>query len=158
MKTVYLAGPITGCSYAGCTDWRTFAAKELLKSGILGLSPMRAKAFLSSEKQLKDTYNCPIACEKGITIRDRLDVCNCDLVLANFLKTDRVSIGAAIEFGWADAFRVPIIWIVENEGNIHDHGMMREIAGFRANTLEKGLDIAKSILYVPSPEEQHQEY
>ena len=22
MKTVYLAGPITGCTYAGCTDWR----------------------------------------------------------------------------------------------------------------------------------------
>jgi NTP pyrophosphatase (non-canonical NTP hydrolase) len=30
--TVYLAGPISGCSYDGCTEWRTFA-KERLAEG-----------------------------------------------------------------------------------------------------------------------------
>ncbi len=44
--TVYLAGPIAGCSYAGATDWRDRAQDVLARDGIRGLSPMRAKEYL----------------------------------------------------------------------------------------------------------------
>lgn len=29
MKTVYLAGPITGLDYKGCNDWREYAKSKL---------------------------------------------------------------------------------------------------------------------------------
>ncbi len=44
--TVYLAGPISGCSYEGCTDWREQVIRDLAQAGIKGLSPMRAKEYL----------------------------------------------------------------------------------------------------------------
>ncbi len=55
--TVYLAGPIAGCSYAGCTDWREYAIGALLDAGIKGLSPMRAKEYLKDvERKLEHPY------------------------------------------------------------------------------------------------------
>ena len=46
MKQVYLAGPITGLTFEGCTDWRDYAIASLADNAIKGLSPMRAKEFL----------------------------------------------------------------------------------------------------------------
>ena len=43
MHTVYLAGPITGLTYDGATDWRHAVAADLNSVGIKGLSPMRGK-------------------------------------------------------------------------------------------------------------------
>ena len=48
MKTVYLAGPITGLTYDGATDWRAYAKARLAKFGIQAVSPMRAKEFLKA--------------------------------------------------------------------------------------------------------------
>jgi hypothetical protein len=36
MKQVYLAGPITGQSFKGCTDWRNYAKVELESVGLIG--------------------------------------------------------------------------------------------------------------------------
>lgn len=43
MKTVYLAGPITGLTFEGCKSWREYAIAKLEPRGIRGLSPLRAK-------------------------------------------------------------------------------------------------------------------
>ncbi len=149
MSKVYLAGPITGLSYASATSWREFAEEYLASRGLVGLSPMRAKNYLSETVKFPMAYGeggNPLSTDKGITTRDRNDVLNCDLVLANFLGADHASCGTAIEFGWADAWRVPVIMVIEPEGNPFDHGMMRSIAGFRVETLETGLELAVAIL------------
>ena len=147
MKRVYLAGPITGLTFGGCTDWREYAQKDLATAGISGISPMRAKDYLRSESIVGDSYeNTVLSCGKGITTRDRWDTMNADLVLVNLLGAERVSIGTMIEFGWADAARNPVITVMEKEGNVHDHSMQREITGFRVETLEEGLNVAKAIL------------
>ncbi len=114
MKSVYLAGPISGCSYEGCTDWREYAKRELSLSEISGTSPMRAKNYLSKEKSISDSYETVLSCSKGITTRDRYDVRTCDILLANLLDAKKVSIGTIGELFWADAFRKPIITIIEN--------------------------------------------
>jgi len=147
MKRVYLAGPITGLTFGGCTDWREYAQKELAAAGIAGVSPMRAKDYLQSEAIVGDCYeNTVLSSSKAIITRDRWDTTTVDLVLVNLLGAERVSIGTMIELGWADAARNPVITVIEQEGNIHDHSMMREITGFRVNTLEEGLNVAKAIL------------
>jgi len=69
MKTVYLAGPIAGCSYAGCTEWRGEAIRHLDEFGIKGLSPMRAKEYLKgAERKLEHPY--PVGTEVRVSWSD----------------------------------------------------------------------------------------
>ncbi len=144
---VYLAGPIKGLSYAGATDWRTHAAGLLHIGGIVALSPMRHKAYLRPEQDIADAYPLsPLSSQRGITTRDRFDVLRCDVVLANLLGAEAVSIGTMIELGWADAARKPVVLVMEPEGNPHDHAMVRELAGFRVPTLNDGLEIVTALV------------
>src|SRR5260221_181803 len=73
MKTVYLAGPITGLDYAGATDWRNEAKLQLALEGITGLSPMRGKEYLSAVKEFTmdgDKYSpfSVMSSNRGITL------------------------------------------------------------------------------------------
>ena len=145
-KRVYLIGPITGCSYDGCTDWRDYVKRDLEFELIIGVSPMRAKEYLHSSASIDLTYDTPLSSARGIMTRDRFDLMTCDVVLANLLGADIVSIGTVMEIAWADMLRKPVILVMEDEGNIHDHPMITEAAGFRVNTLDGGIEIAKAIL------------
>jgi nucleoside 2-deoxyribosyltransferase len=150
LKTCYLAGPITGLDYAGATDWRFYAIEKLRKHGIRGLSPMRAKHYLAHLKSISGTGEeyadlGVLSTQKSVTTRDRYDTRTSDLVLMNLLGAKRVSIGTMIEAGWADAFRVPIVLVIESE-NVHQHMMLREIAGFTVPTLDEALDTIFAIL------------
>ncbi|MBS3074302.1 nucleoside 2-deoxyribosyltransferase [Candidatus Pacearchaeota archaeon] len=151
MGVVYLAGPIMGNDYSGATDWRREAASKLESWGIRAVSPMRGKENLGKERAIKDSYDgseiaTPLTVQKGIVTRDRFDTTSCDLMIANLLDAKKVSIGTMIEYGWADAFRKPVITVMEKEGNVHDHGMVRGLTGFRVETLEEGLLVAKILL------------
>lgn len=144
---VYLAGPITGLTYDGADDWRQKASSQLHYAEIRTLNPLRAKDYLRGLGPLEDQYFdlSPLSTEHGITTRDRFDVFRCDLMVANFEGAIKVSIGTVIELGWADASRTPVVGIWE-DGNPHDHGMVREIVGWRAKTLEEGLRLVEAIL------------
>ena len=147
MKTLYLAGPITGCSYDGATDWRDYVAKNL-PDWISPVSPMRGKEYLSEETSIASAYeDIPLSCQKGITCRDRHGVMNCDMMMVNLLGAEKVSIGSVMEMGWADMIRKPFVLIME-PGNMHDHPMVKETAGFIVDTLDSGINIAKAVLMV----------
>lgn len=146
MYKVYLAGPITGCTYDGCTSWREFAFRELYNEGIVGLDPMRAKDYLANEKCVGDDYDTPLSCSRGIMTRDHWDCIRCDVVLVNLLGATKVSIGTVMEIAWAFECKIPVVLCIEPEGNVHDHAMIREATGFRVNTLDAGLEIVKAIL------------
>lgn len=143
---VYLAGPITGLAWDGATSWRDLAIERLADNGIRGLSPLRGKHYLGRELSIADKYDQHVlSTAKAITTRDRWDCTRADLVIANFIDTERVSIGSVMEIAWADAARVPVILVME-DGNIHDHAMVREVSGFRVETIDEAIDIAISIL------------
>lgn len=147
--TVYLAGPITGLSFEGCTEWREAARERLAAHGIVGLSPMRAKDFLRDLGPIRSSYELPgkaLSTDVGVTTRDRFDCQRADLVLFNFLGAERISIGTCIEVGWADAARRPMIVAMEPEGNPHDYPMIRACAGFRVESLDEALNLALAIL------------
>ena len=146
MDSVYLAGPISGCSYEGCTSWRAYVKEELLLAGIRSVSPMRGKEELADIKELDAVaYEGPLVCPKGITTRDRWDATHCPLLFVNLLGAERVSIGTVMEIAWADLLRTPIVLVME-PGNPHEHCILNEVIGFRTSTLDRGIEITKHIL------------
>lgn len=147
MHLVYLAGPITGLSYDGTTQWRQVAINYLDQFGIRGLSPMRSKDYLVGTTTIEDTYEGSVmSSQRGIYARDKFDCHRADLVLVNMLGAKRVSIGTVMEIAWATANNTPIVLIMEKEGNIHEHGMLREACAFRVETLDDALYVTTTIL------------
>ena len=147
MKTVYLAGPISGCTFEGCTSWRDYAITKLSAHKIKGLSPMRGKEYLASEKIIDGAYSdFVLSCSRGVMTRDRFDTSRCDVLLVNLLGATKVSIGTVMEVAWANLLQKPVIAIIEPTSNVHDHPMIQEAIGFRVQTVDQALDVAISIL------------
>ncbi len=151
---IYLAGPISGCVFNECVDWRDYF-KTLIPKSIQCLSPMRGKDFLKAKGTITDSYenDGPMATQKGIMTRDFFDCTRSDLVIANLLETKIISVGTCMEVAWAFMNKTPLIAIIEEEGNLHDHPMIREAIGFRVTTLEDAANIAQSVLWPKETEE-----
>ncbi len=136
MKYVYLAGPITGTVQADVRPWRQYVS-EKLQEDIVALSPMR--------DSVDTTDDFPLTIEKlrhgkGVVSRDRFDVGRCDLLFVNLLKASRVSIGTVGEIFWADAYRKPVILVMESTNqNPHFHLMLLELAAWRFDTLDEAI-------------------
>ena len=147
---VYLAGPIKGLNYDGATTWREYAKEKLAACGLNGFSPMRAKPYLKNETAIdaSDTnYNqFPMSRDGAVVCRDRYDATTCDVLLVYLLGAKAISIGTITEIGWADSLRVPIVLVMEDSGNPHEHMFLRQLCAFRVNNLDEGLHIVKSIL------------
>jgi len=144
-KSIYLCGPITGESYEEANKWRE-DIKRTLDPKITVYSPMRHKDYLKEETDIAKSYDKFImSTQKAITTRDRMDVFNVDLMISNLLGAKRVSIGSMIEYGWADAKRIPIITVME-EGNIHHHPMLKEISSWIVSDLDEASYIANCVL------------
>jgi len=144
--SVYLAGPITGLSYKGTTDWRN-DVKEQLSPEIDAFSPMRAKYYLLGKTTIADTHDDHIlSTQRGIYTRDMNDCRNRDALFVNLLGAERVSIGTVMEIAWGAAFNKPIIVIMEKEGNIHEHAMLREACPIRVETIEEAVEVTRALL------------
>lgn len=142
---VYCAGPITGLSFEEAADWRE-NLKKMLPPNIELLSPMRGKDHLKGEKKIYTwKEGNPLCSKKGIVTRDRFDVSRCNLFLANLLSSETVSIGTMVEFGWADAYRKPIVTIMRKEG-IYRHPFILELSSFIIENIEEAAEVIKSIL------------
>lgn len=148
---IYLAGPISGCEFDECTDWR-YQFTCLIPRSIQCLSPMRGKEFLKAHGTIEGDYPelGPLATSRGIITRDFFDCTRSDIVLVNFLNSgNRVSIGTCMEVAWAYMARKPLIMISE-EANVHNHPMMAEATGYRVKTIQEAADICKIILCPPN--------
>lgn len=150
MYLAYLAGSISGCSFEGAVDWREEFIKNLPQD-IVGLSPMRGKSYLQNEKNIADAYDDSVlSCSRGITTRDFNDCRRSDALVVNVLGATKVSIGTVMEIAWAKSFNIPIIMVIEKEGNVHDHAMIRESIGFRVESLKEAMHVLK-VLLLPMP-------
>lgn len=152
-RLVYLAGPISGCSYEECTDWRALV-RDSLHPSIETISPMRAKDFIKDiigdnkigvtpETQVFETH--PMSTDKGINTRDYFDVRRSSAVFVNFLGATRVSIGTVMEIAWCRAFNIPVVCVMEKD-NIHQHGMLNYACGYIVDTLQQGIQVLQSVL------------
>ncbi len=144
---IYLAGPITGCNFEDCTDWRE-EFKRMMPKSIQCLSPMRGKEFLKHKGVISGSFPelGPLASSRGIMTRDFFDCNRADLVLVNFFDAPIISVGTCMEVAWAYMSRTPLVCIME-EGNIHEHPMIEEAIGFRVSNLGEAADICQTILW-----------
>lgn len=140
---VYLAGPITGTSYGECTDWRQYVQEQLDDNwNVAGMSPMRHKDYLLQETSMDDTYEDQVmSSQRGIFARDFWDSSRCDALFVNLLGADRISIGTVMEISWAWSARRPCVLVMEKEGNLHEHAMLREACPFRVETIDEGIHV-----------------
>lgn len=146
MSKIYLAGPISGLTYAGSEEWRDEFRRKL-DPRIDAFSPLRGKDYLAMRGPLEGSYSdFPLSTDKGITTRDRFDCMGADIVVFYLLGATRISIGTMIELGWADAALNPAILIMEKEGNVHEHPMLRETTHFRVDNIDDAVKIATLIL------------
>lgn len=149
---VYLAGPITGLSYGGCTDWRDAVSDQLNSDKVECLTPMRGKNFLLNEKAITagleaeyDKYKNVIVTGKGITRRDMFDTLRSTCLFVNMLGAKRVSIGTCMELAWAYQNQIPTIVVME-PGNLHEHVMLVEACTYVVGTIAEGVDLTRFLL------------
>lgn len=146
LPKVYLAGPISGLTYAGGQEWRS-NMKAILAPEIACFSPLRAKEYLRVRGVLEQSYATPLSSDRGIMTRDHNDCLTADLILVNLQACgSRVSQGTLMEIAWGFAYRKPVVAIMERKGNVHDHPMVREAIGFRTDDWEEAVHIVRSIL------------
>lgn len=143
---VYLAGPITGLSYSGATDWRDYV-KCNMDSQLSALTPMRHKQYLQTEVSIAAAYEGnPMSSAKGITTRDRFDCLRADAVLVNLLGAEKVSIGTVMEVAWADSARKQIVVVMDKADAVHAHPMLLECAGYVVDNLDEAISIIERVL------------
>lgn len=154
---VYLAGPITGCSYKGAVDWREAIAEELLALGLRCASPMRGKDYLARKRNIKAMYEreeFPLSTREGIFGRDTFDVANCEILLANLVGADRVSLGTVMEIQRGFDYDRYVLVVME-KGNVHDHPFVHQAASLVVSSLEEAVHTLAVLSepYVPIREE-----
>lgn len=146
MSKIYLAGPISGRTFVESERWREeFKLHFRNRTHVHCLSPLRAKLHLADKGVLEQSYDHPLSSDRGIMTRDHNDCLTSDLIVCNLLGVERVSIGTVMECAWAHAYRKPLVLIID-EGNVHDHPMIREAAGFRVGSVEVAASVAMAIL------------
>ena len=114
MKTIYLCGPINGCTDEECKDWR-----ELIKSKWSGktLDPMRRDYRGKEDESVNE-----------IVEFDKIDVMNSDIILVNY---DKPSVGTSMEMLYAFE-RGKFVVVVAKDGTkispwmrYHSHAIVR---------------------------------
>ena len=102
---VYLAGPITGATYAGANDWREHFSNMLDVRGLVGVSPLRCEPLVGAV-YAPHYSDIQFGTPEAIGAKNRWDVARCDATVA-FLPKDEsevighTSIGTICEVNWA---------------------------------------------------------
>lgn len=142
---IYLAGPISGYTHDESEEWRD-EFKALMPPSIKCYSPLRGKRFLREKGVITQSYSdTPFSTDKGILARDHDDCRRADLIVANLVGAEKISIGTVMEIAWGHAYRNPVLAIMD-PGSVHDHPMIREAVSYRASTVYEAAEMAKTLL------------
>ena len=156
---IYAAGPITGQSYKGATDWY-----DALRTGIPEAEivvPMRGKDWAKRVKKFKcEDYkedfrltdlNAAVSSDNGIYSRDIWDVRRADLLFANLIGGDeakKVSLGTVCEITAAQIFGNLSV-VVSLKNGMHDHPFIRQAAWVFVHDFNDGITAARIALNLP---------
>lgn len=147
LATVYLAGPITGCTDYEANDWRGMVAADLSAYDIIGISPLRCEPLRGERYQLN--YADPkFGTPQAIGSKNVFDVQRCDMVLAYLPKPEegrRQSYGTLGEVAWARMLNKPVV-IISDDPDIIGHPVYVECAGWIVPRLEDAVDIIVGVL------------
>jgi nucleoside 2-deoxyribosyltransferase len=83
---------------------------------------------------------------RGITRRDHNDCISADALVVNLLGAKIVSIGTMFELAWAYDRQIPVILVMEEYGNIHEHAMLEELYTYRVTSLDAACFLTRTLL------------
>ncbi len=151
--TVYLAGPITGCTKTETNDWRIDFAKKLAFHNIRGVSPLRCEPLIGERYSLDNP--CPkFGTAKAIGAKNLFDVRACDLTLAYLPQRgekvgkwrDTVqSYGTIGELAGAHFIGKPTI-LVTDDPYVAAHSVLMAFSGWVLPTLDDALEVIVGLL------------
>jgi nucleoside 2-deoxyribosyltransferase len=148
MKSIYLSGPFSGLSLTVINDWRIEVKNNIAKD-IRCIDPLRDDPDLAVVKKVRSSDEALNDLTHGMrtVTRNRTDIMNCDLLLANLLQDAELSVGTIGEIFWADAFRKPIILLKKNN-SIYNHAMLDAICQWKFTTLKEAIAQINTMLSV----------
>lgn len=147
---VYLAGPIKGKTIEESSRWREDMEERLDDLGVVTYNPLKfiPKEAISPETILSDAPGIEgvIHTKDSIYKRDFYNMKDSTIVLANLLGAGQVSIGTMVELGWASWKGLPIIVVMEKEGNPHQHVFVSGAASFLVDNLDDAVEIIRTLI------------
>ena len=144
MKSVYLAGPISGCTREEANYWRDQCAKVLADHGIDGRSPLRCEPLIG-ERYEPNNPDPRFGTARAIASKNLFDVQTCDFTLAYMPKHLPFSKGTLVELAWAKALNKPTILVTDDPGT-SGNPVVQACAGWIVTTLEEAMDILIGVL------------
>lgn len=151
---IYLSGPIAGLTFAESTQWRYDVFEELAEFAEI-LDPMRDvqgdETIIPNGLgiEFQSTADQSMMTDRGILKRDYNDTITSTILFVNLLGAKKASIGTVAEIAWAFQADIPVIVIMEETGNPHDHPFIREMADYRVDSVERAIKVTRSIMGVP---------
>lgn len=157
LKTVYLAGPIAGCTDGEANDWRRLIIEQLRPYGVIGISPLRCeplhgKTYASAVDFLPDAKRERVderfGTARAIASKNKFDVHTCDMglfYLPRALNEKRPSYGTVIELAWTSMIQKPTI-LVTDDPNVSSHPVVGACASWILPTLDEAVDVITGIL------------
>lgn len=147
MKTVYLAGPITGRTIGEANDWRYPIIAELRQHSIIGISPLRCEPARGDRYTIANA-DPQFGTARAIGSKNMMDVRLCTLTLAYLpaaLNTPWPSVGTISELAWAKAMNKPTI-LVSDDPRIIEHPVIDSNSGWMLGTLREAVGVIIGVL------------
>jgi nucleoside 2-deoxyribosyltransferase len=145
--TVYLAGPIEGCTKGEANDWRIDAINHLACYGIAGISPLRCEPIIGERYNIEHV-DPKFGTARAIGSKNVFDARTCDMTLVylpKVLNARRPSYGSIIELAWAHVLGKPTV-LVTDDPTVREHPVVNACAGWLLDDLDDGLEVAVGIL------------
>ncbi len=134
-RTVYLSGPMGGCTFAEMAEWRAYVANKLNSSTLKCTDPTRS---FTKDGPPKET-------DKWINRRDYFDCVQAQALLVNFKGMKHISIGTVMEIAWAYQKQIHVVVVCDKEGP-QNHPMLKDSITHEAYTLDDGIAAVKELL------------
>ncbi len=146
-QTVYLAGPIMGCTRTEANDWRIEFARQLADNDIRGVSPLRCEPLIGERYSIEHA-DPKFGTARVIGAKNMFDVLACNMTLA-YIPMPPIgsfhSFGTMCELSWAKMAQKPTI-LVSNDAFILDHPVLGANAGWLLENLEDALEVIVGVL------------
>jgi nucleoside 2-deoxyribosyltransferase len=147
-RTVYLAGPILGCTYEEANDWRTWVSESLKDYNIMGVSPLRCEPYTAGGTYQMQYDDARFGTAKAICSKNIFDTKMCDMVLAYLPLSEEgytPSYGTVAEIAWAYALGKSVI-VVTDDPAIYSHPVISGCASWMLGDLEEAMDVIIGVL------------
>ena len=143
-RTVYLAGPIAGCTEGEAKDWRAKVNAKLADHNIMGISPLRCEPATDGRYDISTVQGGDkrFGTAQAIGSKNEFDARTCDMILV-YLPSK--SVGTIIELGWGKALNKPVI-VVTTDPYLSQHPVIQHCSSWSLCNLDDAVDVIIGVL------------